>query len=395
MKKRILVINDSLKAGGAERSCVNFLSLLPEEEYEIDVLLHFRAGIFIKQLPSWVKLVDAPYPYSCLAHKPKEWEFYIQHPPVIWIKKIVRTWRAKHQHKLHLHQSLWQLWKNGFPIFPVEYDIVIGGQEGISNYYALEKVRAKKKIIWIHSDYDKIGFDRTFDSDLFPKADIIATISPIAREKLRNNFPEIADRIRFIGNITNPVIVKRMGTENITENYFTESGVLKLISCGRLAQVKAYDRAVLAASILKNKGIKFQWVIIGEGEEKNRLIRLIEILHVSDVIHLIGLRENPYSYMNRADVLVVTSDYEGLPMVIDEAQILGKPIVTTNYPTVADAVSHENTGLICKMNPESIANAIIRLHRNKELYNHIKCQLEKTKNGNVLEIKRYIEMFEN
>lgn len=395
MRKKILVVNNSLEAGGAERSCVNFLSLMPEKKYEVDVLLLFKTGVFVTQLPTWVKLLNVPFPFVCLAHRPKDWKFYIQHNPLWWIKKILRSWHAKHQEKLYIHQKVWALWRNDIPMFPDEYDIVIGGQEGLCNYYAMEKVKAKKTIIWIHNDYDKIRFNRSFDSKLLVKADIIATMSPIAKEKLCHNFPDIVNRIRFVENITNPDIIRRMASDNIVEKYFAGTVPLKIISCGRLAPVKAFNRAIMAASILKEKGVNFQWIIVGEGQERETLKRLIDSLHVSDVFHLIGLRKNPYSYMSRADILVVTSEYEGRPMVIDEAQILGKPIVTTNYPTVSDAVLHEETGLICEMNPDAIADAIIRLHEDKGLYNHIRSRLAETKKGNVHEIGRYIEMIEN
>lgn len=98
--------------------------------------------------------------------------------------------------------------------------------------------------------------------------------------------------------------------------------------------------------------------------------------------------------MKWADMLVVTSSYEGRSIAIDEAKILGIPVVTTNYATAVDAVTHEQTGLICDMTPEAIADAIIRLYSDKQLYEHIRSKLLGTCYGNCGEIMKYIEAIE-
>lgn len=392
-KKKILVVQGSLQAGGAEKATVSFLNTLPQERYEVDLMLSSRTGLFYKQVPEWVNIIDAPYPFSCLAHKPVDWRFYIKHSPFMWVKKVIRTYIAKHQSKLHLIQSLWKQWRDDIPVFDKEYDIAYGGQEGCVNYYIIDKLKAKRKILWIHSDYEKLEYVDDFDRTYFKRASVVATMSPKARDILQKHFPESADHIWFLENITNGSMIRKMAAEDIDDNQFKLVEGVNLVSVGRLSLPKNFGRAVRVASVLKKRGVVFHWTIVGEGPLRSTLESQAKELGVDDVVSFIGLRSNPYQYVSKSDILVVTSDYEGRSIAIDEAQVLGIPVITTNYPTAKDAVVDGETGLICDMTPEAIADAVMRLESDKSLYAHICQNLECKKDGNVKEIEKYFMAF--
>lgn len=392
-KKKILVVQGSLQAGGAEKATVSFLNTLPQERYEVDLMLSSRTGLFYKQVPEWVNIIDAPYPFNCLAHKPVDWRFYIKHSPFMWMKKVIRTYIAKHQSELHLIQSLWKQWRDDIPVFDKEYDIAYGGQEGCANYYIIDKVKAKRNILWIHSDYGKLKYVDDFDRTYFKRASVVATMSPKARDILQKHFPESADHICFLENITNGGMIRKMAAEEIDDNQFKLVEGVNLVSVGRLSLPKNFGRAVRVASVLKKQGVVFHWTIVGEGPLRNTLESQVKELGVDDVVSFIGLRSNPYQYVSKSDILVVTSDYEGRSIAIDEAQVLGIPVITTNYPTAKDAVVDGETGLICDMTPEAIASSVIRLHTDRVLYAHICQSLEAKKDGNVKEIQKYFKAF--
>lgn len=392
-KKKILVVQGSLQAGGAEKATVSFLNTLPQERYEVDLMLSSRTGLFYKQVPEWVNIIDAPYPFNCLVHKPVDWRFYIKHSPFMWVKKVIRTYIAKHQSKFHLIQSLWKQWRDNIPVFDKEYDIAYGGQEGCTNYYIIDKVKAKRKILWIHSDYEKLEYVDDFDRTYFKRASVVATMSPKARDILQKHFPESADHIWFLENITNGSMIRKMAAEDIDDNQFKLVEGVNLVSVGRLSLPKNFGRAVRVASVLKKRGVVFHWTIVGEGPLRNTLESQAKELGVDDVVSFIGLRSNPYQYVSKSDILVVTSDYEGRSIAIDEAQVLGIPVITTNYPTAKDAVVDGETGLICDMTPEAIADAVMRLESDKSLYAHICQSLECKKDGNVKEIEKYFKAF--
>ena len=75
-------------------------------------------------------------------------------------------------------------------------------------------------------------------------------------------------------------------------------------------------------------------------------------------MHFIGSRENPYPYIKNSDVIIQSSRFEGKSIVLDEAKILSKPIVATNYTTVRDQLKNEE-GVICEMTPLDLAEKIM------------------------------------
>lgn len=391
-KTRILMIQGSMQAGGAEKAMVSLLNTMSPDRYEVDLMLGHRSGLFYDQIPNWVNVIDEPFPFSCFSHKPVDWTFYFKHP-LYWLKKVKRTLVAKKQNKLHIIQSLWQQWRKDIPVFDKSYDVAYGGQEGLTNYFVIDKVKAERKIVWIHSNYDKLGYNISFDRPYFKVATIVATMSPEARDILQKHFPESADHMWFLENITNGGMIRKMAMEDIDDKLFKLVEGINLISVGRLAPVKNFERAIQSASILKKQGVDFHWTVIGEGSLRHSLEALAKELNVEDVLSFIGLRSNPYQYMRKSDMLVVTSNYEGRSIAIDEAQVLGIPVITTNYPTAKDAVIDGETGLICDMTPEAIANSIVRLHTDKALYAHICQSLEAKKEGNVQEIQKYFKAF--
>lgn len=237
-KKRILVVQGTLNAGGAEKATVSFLNTLPSDKYEVDLMLSSRKGLFYSQVPEWVNIIDAPYPFSCLSHKPTDWRFYVRHNPLMWVKKAKRTFCAKRQHKLHLIQSLWKQWRDDIPAWEREYDAAYGGQEGMCNYYIIDKVKAKRKILWIHCDYEWLKYADDFDRPYFGKATCVATMSPASRDILNRHFPESSEHILFLENITNGSMIRKMASQPVEErNLFCSEGIY-IVTVGRLAPPK-------------------------------------------------------------------------------------------------------------------------------------------------------------
>ena len=119
---------------------------------------------------------------------------------------------------------------------------------------------------------------------------------------------------------------------------------------------------------------------------------MINDLDVSDVIHLIGARENPYPYIKNADILVHSSRYEGKSIVLDETKILGTPIVVTNYETIHDQIADGKEGIIVPQTPEGIALGIQEMMGDKEKYASIKDYLLSHEYGNQKEVSKYLDI---
>ena len=137
-----------------------------------------------------------------------------------------------------------------------------------------------------------------------------------------------------------------------------------VLSVGRLEKVKGFDLAVESASVLKEKGVIFHWYVIGEGSERMNLERMIIERKLGQHFTLLGLKENPYPYIRKAKVFVQSSRYEGKSIAVDEAKILAKPIVLTNFTTAKDQIKNLVNGLIVGMTPEEIAAGIEKYLKN-------------------------------
>ena len=135
--------------------------------------------------------------------------------------------------------------------------------------------------------------------------------------------------------------------------------------------------------------MRFHWYILGEGKQRSALMNQIEKNGVSDCFTLLGTRSNPYPYIKACTILVQTSDYEGKSVVLDEAKILAKPIVVTNYPTVRDQIIPESEGIIAEMTAESVAAAIQRILFEHDLRKNIESYLSSNDYGNRHEIYKY------
>ena len=161
-----------------------------------------------------------------------------------------------------------------------------------------------------------------------------------------------------------------------------------------MVPVKGYDLAIKAARVLKEQGFVFCWIVIGEGQERKTLEEMINKYNLGESFKLIGLRSNPYAYISKADIAVQSSKYEGKSIFVDEAKILGKVFVSTNYETVYDQIEDGQTGVVVEMTPESLANGIMCAYKDNVLRDTIQNNLQRENLDNIKEIENYYNVYE-
>lgn len=130
---------------------------------------------------------------------------------------------------------------------------------------------------------------------------------------------------------------------------------------GRLYYQKGYDIAIQVAEQLKDRGREFRWYVLGEGEERRHLEKMIADRGLGGRFFLLGAKDNPYPWFLQADIYVCTSRYEGKSIVIEEAQALGKPVVAAGCTGIREQISNGRDGLIAGNTPDQIAAAVERL----------------------------------
>lgn len=382
----------SLRNGGAERSLVNLLQLFDYQKYEVDLLLFQEEGIFLEQLPNEVHILHDCDVLHLLYAKGNNRIKGIKHPLLTFDHYWGTFWARKKTESMYAsRQYRWEhYYKDRIPsIKTKKYDVAISYLHGEQLYYLVDKVDAKRKIAWIHTDYSKLNALEEHDLKYMRQVDSVVSISNICVETLCKTFPSIKEKFCMLPNLTSSSSIKYLAEKEYPKEYGGDE--FKIVSVGRLIHLKGFDMAVDAASILKENGLKFSWFILGDGELKTELNMQIKNKNVDDCVFLLGATDNPYKYMDGADILVQTSRYEGKSVVLDEAKILGKPIVVTNYDTVKDQVN-DNEGVIVNMSSEAIAAGIMKIiPRIDEIHTYLNAH----EYGNQDEIYKYYQLIDN
>jgi glycosyltransferase involved in cell wall biosynthesis len=377
--------------GGAERSLVNLLSEIDYSKYEVDLLLIKKEGSLIEQLPKEVNLLNTPYElkavYSNTIEKVQGIKYFIRRGLSIVYSNMINK-----IHSCEVTAIRWNyFYSKLIPQFDKKYDIAISYLIGPSMYYVADKVEAKKKIVFIHSDYTASGgtIGKASDLPYFRKYDLIPTISARCRDSLIKEFPDMEAKFVIVPNMTSTRLIKMRSNQFVPEEYQGKRNIV--CSIGRLSNEKGFDIAIQAASILKASNILFSWFIIGEGDQHKKLQEMITKKHLANCFFLLGIRDNPYPYIKNANILAQTSRYEGKSIVLDEAKILAKPIVATSYTTVRDQLTDEE-GMIVEMTPQGIAEGIQKMLGNENLMNNYSNYLQRRDYGNTDEIKKFYDI---
>ncbi|MCL2507589.1 MAG: glycosyltransferase [Oscillospiraceae bacterium] len=358
MKKKLLFIIPSMSIGGAEKSLVTLLSLISPDRADIDLFLFSAGGEFLSQLPPHVRILEHPQSYT-LFTKPffesvkallKSGRFALAFDRV----KYAMVFRRRSPVRT-LEQRAWKHLRKSMPKLRTEYDAAIAYLEGSSLYFCIDRTSAKRKLAYIHSDYEKLAMDADFDRRYFQKAGSVVTVSGACADTLRRVFPELADKIRVIENIISPKMIRDQAELGGFEDSF--DGV-RILTAGRLDAPKGIDLALEACEILVSGGYDIKWDVIGEGAMRSELERLIREKKLEGRFALLGAKSNPYPFMRQCDIYVQPSRFEGKSIAIEEAKCLGKPIVTTAFTTVRGQIEDGVTGLIAEISAEGIAQKV-------------------------------------
>lgn len=392
-KKKVLFMINSMGVGGAEKSLSSLLNLFDYERYDVFLQMINRGGTFEKLLPNEVCILPG-IPYFSFCSMPLIKQLLSGKLRYLKARLKVRRELQKNSRSgnpLHATQAFWAGAKAALDELPDEYDVAIAWGQGTPTHFVAEKVQAKKKIAWINADYEAVGHNKEFDKKIYQKYDYIVGVSDSLSDKLKEVFPEYSNKITTIYDINSSTLIWRMAQEKA--NLPRLCGTV-LVTVGRLVKLKGYDIAIEAAHILKEKGIDFTWMVCGDGPERSHLQELITRYGLVNDFILLGAKANPYPFMKAADIYVQTSRFEGYCLTLTEARILNRPCVTTNFDVVYDQMIDGDNGLVVDMRPEAVADGIIRLMKDHDLYAHIQQFQKMEKCGNEEEIEKVYKLID-
>lgn len=355
MKTKLLFVISQFYNGGAETSLLNLLKFLNKETYDVDLLVMRQVPAnnsvsLLDQIPKEVKVFNAFEEdenlsfFTKLKAKLNLTEYDTREYPI----SATLNMRNK-QYDWAFHVGEW--WNPGF---------------------VAEKVHAKHKCAWIHTDISDADY---FDAQSFFNYDSCFEqyifVSENSLKASLAKFPFLKNKATCIYNINDIAYIRKRANESVEEDFFN-GGLPVVLTCANVRYEKNHNRQLTVMSILKERGVDFLWLNIGGKSEEDRcdaLLRRAQALGLKDRFILAGPRENPYKYIRQADVLTVLSDYESWSMVITEGKILRKPIVSTKTSGALEQIIDHKTGILTEFDAEHIADCLQELLQSKPLQN--------------------------
>lgn len=228
-----------------------------------------------------------------------------------------------------------------------------------------------KKIAWIHNDISKVfgknlksKIKRIFDRNIYEKYDSLVFVSIDNLDKFNKVYDDIQlPKEKVINNYIDADRILKKANESY-EKIFNDNEI-NIVQVSRLVEQKAIDRLIKVHSKLIKEGLNHHIYIIGEGPLKEKLEKQITELNVKKTFTLLGLKVNPYPYIKDADAFVLFSNFEGYPMVVEEAKILNKYIAVTNTSAREVLLNYANNSIIVKNSEDGIEEAIQDIIKNK------------------------------
>lgn len=399
MKKKVFVSMYSLNIGGAERSLIGLLESFDFNKFDVDLFLYRHEGEFLKFIPEKINLLSAVPQYTTF-ERPikdivKEGHYFLGTARVLAkVKANLKNIGLKKEQRTY--KQMQYIWNFSMPMLPkinTQYDIGISflGPHNFIN----EKVNAKVKIGWSHTDYYTIvNPDKKLDEKMWSKLDYIVNVSKDCEESFLKVYPKLKSKSIVIENIISSTFVKDQSKE-IIESEMPDDGSFKICSVGRFSNQKGFDLAVLACKVLVERGYDIKWYVVGYGGEEKYIKQLIKKNNLSDRFILLGKKINPYPYIRKCDIYCQPSRYEGKAVTVREAQILAKPVVITNFPTAKSQLENGVDGFICDLSFSGIAEGIEKLYKDVDLRKNLINNCKSRDYTNISEMEKIYEIIEN
>lgn len=399
---RLFVAIHYMAMGGAERALLGLLNAIDTNRVDVDLFLNQQEGEFMPLIPKKINLLPERRGYNAIERPMKTILLEGQFGVLLGRLKAKRQY-LKYHHSLPendqaVDASAFQYIADGVePYLPSlhglgEYDLAISFLQ--PHNIVLNKVLAKKRIAWIHTDYSTIHINVEKELPVWSAFDYIASISPNCTSAFLEKFPSLSNKVIEIENILSPTLVREQALAFDVSDEMPWSSLI-LLSIGRYCYPKNYDNLPDIARRMVSMGLTdFRWYIIGYGIDEDLIRQKIAEAGMEDRVILLGKKENPYPYIKACDIYVQPSRYEGKSVTVREAQVLCKPVIVTNYATAKSQVQDGIDGVIVPMDNEGCASGIVNAIKNSELLNSISSYLSTHDYGNEKEVEKVYKLID-
>lgn len=399
MNPRIFIAIHYLELGGAEISLIGLLNAIDTSRYDVDLFIYSHRGELMKMIPAGIHLLPEVKEYAQIEKPIKEvlkqggWKIALAR---LWAKfqfsRYVKRCRPKEGSAIFQYvfnavtPLLPDLYKYG------EYDLAISFLT--PHNIVAEKVHAKKKIAWIHTDYTRISVDVNKELPVWNKFDKIVSISQDVTKTFSQIFPSLSDKMIEINNILSPSFVRKRA-EEFPVIFPKDVSRVNLLSVGRYTFAKNYDNVPDICKRIRETGCNVYWYIIGYGGDEALIRSKIKEAEMEEYVILLGKKENPYPYMKACDIYVQPSRFEGNSVTVREAQMLCKTVIVTDYPTAQSQIQQGVDGVIVPLDNMECARGIVEVIKNRDLQNNLIAYLQTHDYGNEREVEKIYQLIDS
>ena len=405
MKRRILIVMHYMEIGGAESALIGLMQSIDYTKYEVDLFLHAHRGEMMQFIPKEVNLLPE-IPVYAQIERPMKSVLRDGYYRMVAARLLAKFKTKQYRKKKGVKESAAGLQYTADAVTPmlppinsdVEYDLAISFLQ--PHNIVAEKVRARKKICWIHTDYSVVDVNAELELPVWSAFDHVISISDDVTKTFLQTFPSLEPKIVKIENIlSSEFVLKRSNEFNVNLNLNdNEIKNINLLSVGRFCEAKNYDnvpdicRRLNSSLFTLHSSLSIRWFIIGYGGDEQLIRDKIAAAGMENHVILLGKKSNPYPYIKACDIYVQPSRYEGKSVTVREAQMLYKPVVVTNYPTASSQIKDGVGGKIVPMDNEGCAKGLAEFIMNIELQGQIKEYLKTHDYGNMAEVEKLYKL---
>ena len=332
--KKILFSAYNLDLGGIEKALITLLNFLAEKGYNITLVLEKKEGVFLSKISEKIKIVE----YSVSNDKN-----LIKRKFVNFLAQI--KFKLKYNNKFDFSAS--------FATYSIPGSFVA-------------RTASKNSALWGHADYltlfnnNKEEMKDFFVKRKYNEFEHIVFVSEEGKNSFLALFPEMESKTVVCNNLINAEEIIKRANENVTD--LEKEPIPTFVNIGRHDEKqKKLSRIIEATNRLKAENEKLRVILVGDGKDTKMYKEMVKKYNLEDYIIFLGRKENPYPYFNLSDCVILSSDYEGYPVVYLESFVLNKPIITTK---LSDYEQVEGRGIVVEKNVDSIYNAMKNFIKN-------------------------------
>lgn len=381
--KELLIVNNNMKVGGVQKSLCNLLWSLDPAEYRVTLLLFSKSGAYLDELPDTVRVIEETGPFRLFGLSQGEYRGLdaIKRTCLALLCRLfgrdaaVRLMR-KRQATVSGYDCAISFLNNG----PKE--VLYGGAQD----FVLYCTEAERKVLFLHSDYDRSGSHYPANDEAVARFDVIAACSEGCRRAFVTALPQLADRCIAVRNCHRYEDIRAMADEDAV-TYSPDA--IHAVTVARMTPRKGVDRAIRAVAAARKAGHPLVLHIVGGGPMRSALQQLAEELAVTDAVIFHGEMSNPYPYIKQADLMLLTSYHEAAPMVIEEARCLGVPILSTEIISTKEMVTEAQAGWVCDNDQAAIDEMLCRVLADRDGLTAVKQRLLTTPMDNRVALEQF------